>query len=66
MDTSVDTIVKLLSNSGLVGGLLLVIMGNQKGWWISGREAEALRQEIADWKAVAQRSQNVVQTVVQK
>ena len=65
---SVENLATLLSSGGIgvVSGLLLILIGNLKGTWVSGREFNSKVKECEDWKQVAIRNSNIAQTVVQK
>lgn len=42
-----------IQKAGLIGLLLFFIIGGQRGWWIFGREYDAVREERDTWKQIA-------------
>lgn len=51
--TNLPEIVQVISNTGLVGLLIIIVWGGAKGWWVYGREYKEMKQDRDEWKEAA-------------
>ncbi len=50
---AVVAIGRVISEGGWLLVLLLVLWALERGWWISGREYRALKQDRDEWRQLA-------------
>ena len=51
--TDVASVLDALSKGGLLAGLLVVLVGGAKQWWVFGWQFEMMRQDRDQWRSLA-------------
>ncbi len=53
MDATITQLPVLIEKGGVVLGLLLILVGGYRGWWVFGRHYDDLRAERDQWRQLA-------------
>lgn len=61
---TINDVVQLVRDGGLVTLLLFILIGGYRGWWVWGHQYTAIRNERDEWKSLFLRSIKVTEVAV--
>lgn len=57
-------LVQVLRDGGMLAGLLLILVGGFRRWWVWGYQLVEMQRERDEWKGLFLRSMKVAETAV--
>lgn len=61
---TIGSIIALLRDGGITAGVILVLIGGFRRWWVFGREYDAVVTERDEWRRLALTSQDIARHAV--
>lgn len=59
-------VIKVLSDAGVVGLLVIILVGGSRGWWVFGRTYEDKVKECNAWRDLALKGTTIAEKMADK